>query len=191
MEALYSGVAQQIFLHLLGHRCLECILAWGQQTWVLVLALLLTGHLVVFSFFREVFIYGCAGSSLLHTVFLQFQWAGANLQLPRAGFSLQWLLLLRSTDSRYTDLAALWHVESSWTRAQTRVPCIGRWILNLNRQRSPVTWLSGCTGAVGARPARPELTRSSTLSFRKVLGCQTEWCACSQNMRCPETTEKR
>ena len=23
-----------------------------------------------------------------------------------------------------------WHVESSWTRAQTPVPCIGRWILN-------------------------------------------------------------
>ena len=27
-------------------------------------------------------------------------------------------------------LVALWHVESSWTRAQTRVPCIGRRILN-------------------------------------------------------------
>ena len=28
-------------------------------------------------------------------------------------------------------LVALWHVGSSWTRAQTHVPCIGRQILNL------------------------------------------------------------
>ena len=27
-------------------------------------------------------------------------------------------------------LVAPWHVGSSWTRARTRVPCIGRWILN-------------------------------------------------------------
>ena len=27
-------------------------------------------------------------------------------------------------------LVAPQHMESSWTRAQTRVPCIGRWILN-------------------------------------------------------------
>ena len=73
-----------------------------------------------------------------------------------AGFSLQWwLLLLRSTGSRCagfsscstraqwltgsraqaqqlwrTDLVALWHVGSSWTRALTCVPCIRRWILN-------------------------------------------------------------
>ena len=88
-------------------------------------------------------------------------------------------------------LRGMWNLPGPWTWAQTRVPCIGRWILNLNHQRSPVTWLSGCTGAVGARPARPELIRSSTLSFRKVLGWQTQWCSCSQNMRCPETTEKR
>ena len=29
-----------------------------------------------------------------------------------------------------TGLVAPRHVGSSWTRAQTRVPCIGRWILN-------------------------------------------------------------
>ena len=63
-------------------------------------------------------------------------------------------------------LHGMWNLPGPWTWDQTRVPCIGRWILNLNHQRSPVTWLSGCTGAVGARPARPELTRSSTLSFR-------------------------
>ena len=74
-----------------------------------------------------------------------------------AGFSFQWLLQLRSTDSRSasfsscgtraqqlwltgsraqaqqlqrTGLVAPWHVGSSRTRDQTCVPCIGRWILN-------------------------------------------------------------
>ena len=61
------------------------------------------------------------------------------------GFSLQWLLLLWSMGSRCTGfsscgtraqqlwctgLAALWHVGSSRTRARTRVPCIGRQIIN-------------------------------------------------------------
>ena len=32
--------------------------------------------------------------------------------------------------SRGMGLASLCHVESSWTRDRTRVPCIGRWILN-------------------------------------------------------------
>jgi len=27
-------------------------------------------------------------------------------------------------------LVAPWHVGSSWTREQTCIPCIGRWILN-------------------------------------------------------------
>ena len=66
-----------------------------------------------------------------------------------AGFSLWWLLLLGSTGSRRagfsscdsraqerrlsswpTGLVAPRHAGSSWTRARTRVPCIGRWILN-------------------------------------------------------------
>ena len=74
-----------------------------------------------------------------------------------AGFSLSWLLLLWSTGSRHagfsscgTQAQQLWltgcsaqaqllwrtglvaprHVGSSRTRAQTRVPCIGRRILN-------------------------------------------------------------
>ena len=74
-----------------------------------------------------------------------------------AGFSLRWLLLLWSTGSRcmgfsscdtwaqqlwlmgsraqaqqlwHMGLVALRHVGSSWTRAQTHVPCLGRWILN-------------------------------------------------------------
>ena len=57
--------------------------------------------------------------------------------LQCTGFSLQWLLLLRSTGSRAqaqefwrTGLVAPRHVRSSQTRARTRVPCIGRRILN-------------------------------------------------------------
>ena len=65
--------------------------------------------------------------------------------LRGAGFSLRWLLLLWSTGSRHagfsscgtwaqslwrTGLVAPWHVGSSRTRARTRVPCIGRQILN-------------------------------------------------------------
>ena len=77
--------------------------------------------------------------------------------LQCAGFSLPWLLLLQSTGSRHagfsscgtwaqqlllagsraqaqqlwrTGLVAPRHVGSSLTRARTRVPCIGRWILN-------------------------------------------------------------
>ena len=77
--------------------------------------------------------------------------------LWHAGFSLQWLLLLQSTGSRHTGFSscgtqaqqlwlagcraqaqqlwrmgsvAPWHVRSSRTRTWTRVPCIGRRILN-------------------------------------------------------------
>ena len=48
------------------------------------------------------------------------------------GSSLQWLLLLLSTGSVVVamGLAALWHVESSQTRDQTRVSCICGQILN-------------------------------------------------------------
>ena len=83
--------------------------------------------------------------------------SGGYSSLRFARFSLRWLLLLRSTGSRcvgfsscgtraqqlwlmgsraqaqqlwHTGLAAPWHMGSSWTRARTRVLCIGRWILN-------------------------------------------------------------
>ena len=55
-----------------------------------------------------------------------------------SGFSLRWLLLFRSTGSRRVGFiscstraqAAPWHVGSNRCRAWTRVPCIGRQILN-------------------------------------------------------------
>ena len=79
---------------------------------------------------------GCPGSLLLCTGFLWLQQAGAPLKLRCAGFSL-WLLLLLSTSSGtqaqqlwYMGLVALWHVGSFWTKDQTHVPRVGRWIPN-------------------------------------------------------------
>ena len=101
-----------------------------------------------FFFFNKLFIFVCFGSSLLIAGFLQLQCAG---------FSLQWLLLLCSTGSghagfsscgawaqqqwlagsraqaqqlQHMGLVAPRPVGSSRTRARTRVPCIGRRILN-------------------------------------------------------------
>ena len=61
--------------------------------------------------------------------------ASRGYSLQSTGFSLRWLLLLRSTGSRVrawqlwlTGLVALWHVGSSSTRGQTCIPCNGRWI---------------------------------------------------------------
>ena len=51
--------------------------------------------------------------------------SGGYSSLRCAGFSLWWLLLLQST-----GLVAPRHVGSAQTRARTRVPCIGRRILN-------------------------------------------------------------
>ena len=71
--------------------------------------------------------------------------SGAYSSLWCSGFSLQWLLLLQSTDSRHVGfsscgtqaqylwhmgLVAPWHVGSSQTRAQTHVLSIGWRILN-------------------------------------------------------------
>ena len=71
--------------------------------------------------------------------------SGGRSLLRCTAFSLWWLLLLRSTGPRRVGFSScgtlaqqLWlaglvapqHVGSSKTRARTRVPCIGRWILN-------------------------------------------------------------
>ena len=49
--------------------------------------------------------------------------------LERVGFSSygSWALECRLSSCGWV---APWHVGSFWTRARTRVPCIGRWILN-------------------------------------------------------------
>ena len=90
-----------------------------------------------FKFFIYLFIFGCVGSSFLCEGFLQLRRAGATLhrgaqashcrglsccgaQAPDAQAQQLWL----------TGLVAPRHVGSSRTRARTRVPCIGRQILN-------------------------------------------------------------
>ena len=104
------------------------------------------------SFILFLFIFGCIGSLLLRTGFLQLRRAGATLRCGAqashwGGFScygawasivvarrLQQLWLMGSR----TQAQQLWcmglvaprHMGSSWTRDRTRVPCIGRQILN-------------------------------------------------------------
>ena len=56
------------------------------------------------SVFKINFIFGCAGSLLLFTSFLWLQRAGTPLRLQCTGFSLWWLLLLRSAGSRALGL---------------------------------------------------------------------------------------
>ena len=87
--------------------------------------------------FIYLFIFGCVGSSFLCEGFLQLGRARAILhrrvrashcrglsrcgaQAPDAQAQYLWL----------TGLVAPWHVGSYQTRARTRVPCIGRQILN-------------------------------------------------------------
>ena len=96
-----------------------------------------------------IYLFGCAGSSLLRGLFS----SQGNLRLlfswRYAGFSLRRLLSLWSMDSRVrglkevplpgsraqvqqvwsTSLGAPLHVGSSQTRDQTRVSCIGKQIL--------------------------------------------------------------
>ena len=91
------------------------------------------------------FIFDSTESLLLCMSFLQRQQAGPVLAVGMC-FSLWWLLLSQSVGSRacrlrqlrlagprvwaqqlwYTGLVAPSLVGSSWTRDQTRVPCIGR-----------------------------------------------------------------
>ena len=107
------------------------------------------------SFFKLLFIYlfiifGCVGSSFLCEGFLQLGQAGATLhrgarashcrglsrcgaQAPDAQAQQLWL----------TGLVALRHVASSQTRAWTRVPCIGRQILNHCATIWRGTWFLG------------------------------------------------
>ena len=72
----------------------------------------------------------------------------AALPLQRVGFSLQWLLLLWTValwaqQLWQMGLVAPRHVESSWTRDQASVPCIGGWTLNhwTSREVSHVLFL--------------------------------------------------
>ena len=89
-----------------------------------------------------IFIFGCAGSSLLCTGFLQLWQAGGTLHWVRgllivaASLTAEHSFRCVDFSSRSTqaqlwwcmDIVALRHVESSWIRNQTHVSCIGRQI---------------------------------------------------------------
>ena len=53
-----------------------------------------------------IFNLGCAGSSLLCGLFLQLQQVGAALHLQCSGFSMLWILLLWSMDSRHMGFSS-------------------------------------------------------------------------------------
>ena len=109
-----------------------------------------------FFVFKFIFIFGCIGSLLLRAGFLQLQREGATLRCGVWASHCSGFSLLRSKGSQRvgfticgtrapqlqlagsraqgqqlwrTGLVAPRHVGSSPTRAQTRVPCIGRRIL--------------------------------------------------------------
>ena len=104
-----------------------------------------------FYLFIYLFIFGCVGSLLLRTCFLQLLRAGATLPCGAwashcSGFSCcgaralgtraqqLWLAGSRAQAQLLwcTGLVAPWHVGSSQTRDRTRVPCTGRRILFFN-----------------------------------------------------------
>ena len=91
----------------------------------------------IFIYVICLFIFDCAGSSLLHMCCLQLWRVGAPPQLPCMGFPLQRLFLLprrlegtRTQELRHAGLVVLWRVRSSWTRDQTGIPCTARQILS-------------------------------------------------------------
>ena len=100
--------------------------------WVLVLL-----FPFFFNLFTYLFIFGCVGSSFLCEDFLQLQRAGATLHRGARASHYRGLSCCgaQAPDTQAQQLwltgpAAPRHVGSSQTRARTRVPCIGRQILN-------------------------------------------------------------
>ena len=104
------------------------------------------------NFYLFIFISGCIGSLLLCSGFLQLRQVGTTLHCGAwashcGGFSCCGALPLsvrasvvvahelsshgsQAQQLWHTGLVVPWHVGSSWTRAQTHVPCISRRILN-------------------------------------------------------------
>ena len=72
------------------------------------------------------FIFGCSGSSLLHTGFLQLQLRGLLSSCTLASLVAEPTLEALGRQQLWrTGLVAPWHVASSQTRDQTCVPCTG------------------------------------------------------------------
>ena len=147
--------------------------------------------LFIYFWLRWVFVAACRLSLVAAS--------GGYSSLRYAGFSLQWLLLLRSMGSRHAGFSScgmwaqqlwltgfraqaqqLWrmglvapqHVGSSQTRAQTRVPCIGRRILNHCATREvPILCIVVCI----CQSQSPSL--SLPLPHPPASMCCNDWCA--------------
>ena len=99
---------------------------------------LLIYYLCIFFFLNiYLFIYGCVGSSFLCEGFLQLWQAGTTLHRSARASHYRGLSCCgaQAPDAQAQQLwptgpVAPRHVGSSQTRARTRVPCIGRQILN-------------------------------------------------------------
>ena len=90
-----------------------------------------------FYYFYYFFIFSCVVSSFLCKGFLQLWQAGATLHRGARASHYRGLSCcgaqapgVQAQQLWLTGLVAPWHVGSSQTRARTRVPCIGRQILN-------------------------------------------------------------
>ena len=68
--------------------------------------LLVSFFLFVCLFCFNLFIFGCVGSSLLNAGFSLVATSGGYSSLRCVGLSLWWLLLLRSTGSRYAGFSS-------------------------------------------------------------------------------------
>ena len=115
----FPGHFKVICLHIYQMLHYFLILSPGQGLWFR------GGHVLIYWFI------GCVGSLLLCRLLVAVNYSLA------VGFSLQWLLLLRSTGSSCVAFGScsgwaqeMWHRGSSWTRDRTYVPSIGRQILN-------------------------------------------------------------
>ena len=100
-----------------------------------------------FNFYLFIFIFVCVGSSFLCKGFLQLRQAGAALHRGARASHYRGLSCCgaQAPDAQAqqlwpTGLVAPWHVRSSQTRARTRVPCIGRQILNRCATREALKW---------------------------------------------------
>ena len=115
------------------------ILSWGKVMFLHDLF-----EVIHFFFFKHfffnfiyLFIYSCGGSSFLCEGFLQLRQVGATLHRRARGSHHRGLSRCeaQAPDAQAQQLwltgpAAPRHVGSSQTKARTRVPCIGRQILN-------------------------------------------------------------
>ena len=134
-DALLSGALPSTHRSLLSAGAAVSLKAWVGLEWLSPKTAHSHGCWQEASFFflMYLFVLGWAESLLLNRLVSSY---GEPTLWWCKGFSLQWLLLLRSTGSRATGSTVVLrrlrfsqHVESSWIKDRTCVFCIGRQIL--------------------------------------------------------------